>query len=94
MRTRYSFMCMSLASRSIANVINSLLVTRAGVYLKSGITSSLLNQYPALSGVLNGSHVETPTGTSFSLTTVGGVPFTLFAKNEEWDSFLYEDLGM
>lgn len=33
-----------------------------------------------------------PTAKSFSITSAAGVPFTLFGKNKEWNSFLYERL--
>ena len=86
-----SFMCMSLGSTDVSQVISSLLVTRPGLYVSSA-SSALISQYYSLQSVMNGNFTRQPLGTSYALRTLGGQRFTLFAKNKEWDSFLYSDL--
>ncbi len=85
-----SFMCLSLA-QDVSSVISSLIVTHPGIYVQSA-SSSLRQQYASLNSVMNGNFTSQPLGTSYAITTAGGVAFTLFAKNKEWDRYLYEQL--
>merc|ERR1711991_243401 len=86
-----SFICVSLGTASVQNVIDSLTVTRPLIYIQSA-SAALVDQYPLLGGVLNGNYTKTPTGRSYQINTRGGVDFTLFAKNHYWDDYLYENL--
>ena len=83
-------MCLSLA-QDVTSVISSLIVTHPGIYLQDA-SSALRQQYASLNSVMNGNFTSQPLGTSYAITTAGGVAFTLFAKNKEWDRYLYEQL--
>ena len=86
-----SFLCISIDSEAVGDVISGLIVTRPQLYMSSAGVS-LKQQFLPLAGLLNGNYTKVPTGTSYDLQSVGGVDFTVFIKNREWDSFLYEDL--
>jgi deoxyribonuclease II len=85
-----SFMCLSLAD-DVTEVISSLIVTRPGLYVASA-SQSLINHYAPLGGVIAGNFTKLPLGTSYAIETQNSVAFTLFAKNKEWDKYLYEQL--
>jgi len=91
--TRYgqSFLCISIDSRGVQDIIYALGVIRPQLYMSSA-SSSLKSSYTALGGLLNGNYTSSPYAYSYALHSVGGVAFTVFAKNKQWDSFLYEDL--
>lgn len=41
--------------------------------------------------VIDGKHQTTASAQTFTVTTVGGKAFTVFAKNKQWAQELYED---
>lgn len=86
-----SFICLSLGQRDVGQVMSSLIVTRPQLYITKA-SSTLQRTYLALGSVMAGNFTSQPLGTSYAVTTQQGVSFTLFAKNREWDSYLYEDL--
>lgn len=86
-----SFLCLTVGSADVNNIILSLTVTRPSIYYQN-VDSSLQNKYRYLGGLLRGNYTSDPTATSTIIRTLQGTQFTLFAKNREWDAFLYEDL--
>ncbi len=83
-------MCLSLGS-DVSSVISSLIVTHPGLYVQQA-SNDLRSQYASLNSVMRGNFTSQPLGTSYAIQTQGGVAFTLFAKNKEWDRYLYEQL--
>jgi deoxyribonuclease-2 len=85
-----SFLCVSLFA-DVASVMSSLIVTRPGVY-GADASQALRNQFPSLNSVMRGNFTSQPLGTSYAIQSQNSIAFTLFAKNKEWDRFLYEQL--
>ena len=86
-----SFMCLSVGASSVSQIISSLVVTHPGLYVTSA-SDALVSRFFSLLSVINGNFTKQPLATSFNISTLGGQPFVLFAKNREWDNFLYLDL--
>lgn len=62
-----------------------------GLYLVDA-SEDLKEQFPSLNSIARGNFTRQPLGTSYAIQTQGSVSFTLFAKNKEWDRYLYEQL--
>jgi hypothetical protein len=45
----------------------------------------LAAKIPTMAKIIKNQHTTTPTAQTFTVTTSGGVDFTIFAKNKEWD---------
>jgi len=91
--TKYgqSFLCLTLSTATFDTVAQAMLIDWPQIY-DSAISSSLSSSLPNLASLLNGNKVAAATATSFTISTLGGKSFTLFAKNRAWNSALYLDL--
>jgi deoxyribonuclease-2 len=85
-----SFLCMSLSTTYMDTVGAQLLVNKPYIY-DSNLPSSISSKVPNMQAALNGNWVSGATNQSQSLQTVGGQKFISFAKNSDWDSYLYEN---
>lgn len=85
-----TFLCMTTSASSANNIGNQLQYTRPFVY-KNTLPSSVLSKYSSLQSVISKNWEESG-GTNSETFYSGGVSFTSYAKNSEWDSDIYEDL--
>lgn len=86
-----SFMCLTLAVGTFETVAQSLLVDWPQIY-DSAINAALTTKLPSLAALINGQKTSGASAIATNITTAGGKPFLVFAKNREWDSYLYTDL--
>lgn len=86
-----SFMCLTLDLKNIEKVAEGMIINHPWIYA-SNLPSSLEKKMPNFAGLIDGDKVKDPTQKSFDLKTVGGHPFTQFAKNKQGLFDLYEDV--
>jgi len=91
--TRYgqSFLCLTLSSTMFETVAKALYLDGPQIY-DSNMPASFASAFPNFVQVINGAHSTIPNADVFSITTVGGRSYTLFAKTPFWGKELYEDL--
>jgi deoxyribonuclease-2 len=90
--TKYaqSFLCLTLNTATFETVAKAMLIDWPQIY-DSTINSALTTKLPSLAALLNGQKTKGATAQYFNITTAAGKNFVIFAKNREWDSFLYTD---
>jgi len=83
-----SFICLTLGASTMDSVGAALMINRPYVY-SSNNPSSLSAVSANLTSFLGGSYVTAPTATTINIQTAGGTPYTVVAKNRQWNSDLY-----
>ncbi|EGG20263.1 deoxyribonuclease II [Cavenderia fasciculata] len=86
-----SYLCVSYNADQFDSIIKMLYVNRAYVYTYDVPTETKLPM-TELKNLLSGGFEASPTATSKVLTSSAKTEVTVFAKNKQWYSDLYEDL--
>jgi deoxyribonuclease-2 len=91
--TKYaqSFLCLTLDTATFETVAQAMLIDWPQIY-DSTISATLTKKLPSLASLLQGQKTKGATAQYFNITTSAGKNFVVFAKNREWDNFLYSDL--
>jgi len=86
-----SFLCISFrGAESLRTIGDTLFVNKARGYA-SNLSAAVAEASPSLAAIADGTFSREPVCTNSTLTSVGGAPFTVFAKSSYWDKELYAD---
>jgi len=83
-----SFICLTLAASSMDSVGQALQINRPYPFSQN-LPSSLQSVSSNLASFLGGTYVTAATATTISIQTAAGTPYTIAAKNRQWNSDLY-----
>jgi len=92
-QTKYgqSFLCITFALDALNDVAGLMQIDWPWIY-DSSVPQAASSNAQNIIALIGGAQNTNPTGTFQGLTSLYGTSFTMFAKNKQWHSELYENL--